>query len=47
MNHLFLEADASGQGIGAIIMQQGKPIAFFSKSLGPKAATASTYEKEA
>jgi hypothetical protein len=42
-----LEADASGQGIGAIIMQQGKPIAFFNKSLGPKATAASTYEKEA
>jgi hypothetical protein len=28
-------------------MQKGRPIAFFSKTLGPKALAASTYEKEA
>jgi len=28
-------------------MQNGQPIAFFSKTLGPKATAASTYEKEA
>jgi len=28
-------------------MHKGKPIAFFSKSLGPKAAAYSTYDKEA
>jgi hypothetical protein len=27
-------------------MQEGKPIAFMSKTLGPKAAAWSTYDKE-
>lgn len=42
-----LEADACGYGIGAVLMQDGKPIAFLNKTLGPKAAAASTYDKEA
>lgn len=42
-----LEADACGYGIGAILMQEGKPIAYLSKSLGPKAIATSTYDKEA
>ena len=42
-----LEADASNKGIGAVLMQQGKPIAFMSKALGPKSAGLSTYGKEA
>jgi hypothetical protein len=42
-----LEANASGNGIGAVFMQRGQLIAFFSKSLGPKAMKASIYEKEA
>jgi len=44
----ILETDASGHGIGAVIMQNGQQIAFFrKKTLGPKATAASTYEKEA
>lgn len=42
-----IEADACGNRIGAVLMQAGKPIAFFSKALGPKAAAQSIYEKEA
>uniref|UniRef100_A0A8R7R865 Integrase catalytic domain-containing protein n=1 Tax=Triticum urartu TaxID=4572 RepID=A0A8R7R865_TRIUA len=42
-----LEIDASGSGIGAVMMQQGKPIAYYSSSLCPKNAALSTYEKEA
>ena len=42
-----LETDASGYGIGAVLMQQGKPISYLSKTIGTKAAALSTYDKEA
>lgn len=42
-----LETDASGYGLGAVLMQQGQPIAYLNKTLGPKAAAASIYDKEA
>ena len=30
-----------------VLMQNGRPLSFFSRTLGPKAAVSSTYEKEA
>jgi hypothetical protein len=42
-----LETDASGSSIGAVLMQQGMPIEFYSQALGPKASAQSTYHKEA
>jgi hypothetical protein len=41
-----VETGASAKGIGAVLQQQGHPIAFVSKALGTKAQGLSTYEKE-
>ena len=42
----ILETDASDTGLGAVLMQDGHPLAFLSKPLCPKNQALSTYEKE-
>ncbi|WVZ95116.1 hypothetical protein U9M48_040918 [Paspalum notatum var. saurae] len=41
-----IETDASGSGIGAVLTQEGHPLAYISRTLGPRSLGLSTYEKE-
>jgi hypothetical protein len=42
----IIETDACDDGVRAVLMQDGHPLAFLSKALGPKSSGLSTYEKE-
>lgn len=42
----IVETDASDKGVGAVLQQDGHPIAYVSKALGPRNQGLSTYQKE-
>lgn len=41
-----VEIDASGSGLGVVLMQAGRPIAYLSKALSPRNRGKSIYEYE-
>ena len=42
----MVETDAPQYGLGAVLMQEKHPIAYYSKTLGKGASTKPIYEKE-
>jgi ribonuclease HI len=41
-----IETDSSNKGVGVVLLQEGHPLAFISKPLGPRTQGLSTNEKE-
>lgn len=42
----IIECDASGRGIGAVLMERRRPLVYFIKALSEGNLAKSTYEKE-